>query len=302
MTAITADNVSFFETKLIPRDGFQADLPVAASTAIYKNSFVGFNAAGYLVSYIPWAQAVPATGTPFVGIALEAVASQTSAGDKKCRVQISGYFEYALTSAAQLDVGKPVYALDNATLIKSAVPVAIATGGGYEYVGTIVGIPSAGNVLVDMGSFASRQPYASGLFTVTRRFDVGSVTVNDQVYLVHETQNHNGLYLHSCNAFVTEVISSAGGDCTVRIGHTLTTGTTLGCTLITPTGMAAGDQVLGVAGALMGAADVAGAAWNATNAAMIVVPVDVGVFAHLDTIPITTPTGAIDITATFAMR
>ncbi len=302
MTAITADNVNHFETKVIPVDGMQVNLPVAASTVIYKDSFVGFNATGYLVSYIPWAQAVPATGTPFVGIALEAVASQTSDGDKKCRVQISGYFEYALSAAAQLDIGKPVFALDNATLIKSAVPVAVATGGGYEHVGHVVGIPSSGNVLVDMGTFASRQPQASGLFTVTRRFDAGSVTVNDQVYLVHETQNHNGLYLHSCNAFVTEVISSAGGNAIVRIGHTLTTGTTLGCTLTTPTGMAAGDQVLGVGGALMGAADVAGAAWNATNAAMVVVPVDVGVFAHLDTIPITAPTGAIDIVATFAIR
>lgn len=302
MAAITADNPAFFQTKQMLADGYFVDLPVAASTAIYKNSLVGFNAAGYLVSYIPWAQAVPATGTPFVGIAVEAVASQTSAGDATCRVQISGVFEYALASAAQLDIGKPVYAEDNATLIKSAVPVAVATGGGYEFVGHIVGIPSSGRVLVDMGTFSSRQPHAGGLFTVTRRFDVGSVTVDDQVYLVHETQNHNGLYLHSCNAFVTEVISSAGGDAVVRIGHTLTTGTTLGCSLTTPTGMAAGDQVLGIVGALMGAADVAGLAWNATNAAMIVVPVDVGVFAHLDTIPITAPTGAIDIVASFAIR
>lgn len=302
MAAITADNVSFFETKQMLPDGYAADIPVAASTAIYKGSLVGYNAAGYLVSYIPWAQATTATGTPFVGIALEAVASQAAAGDKTCRVQVAGIFTYALSAAAQLDIGKPVYALDNATLIKSAVPVAVATGGGYELVGIIVDVPATGVVTVDMGTPLSRSPFPSGLITVTRRFDVGSVTIGDQVYLIHETQNHNGLYLHSCNAFVTEIISSAGGDAIVTIGHTLTTGTTLTCTLTTPTGMAAGDQVLGIVGSLMGAADVAGAAWNATNAAMIVVPVDVAVIAKLTTIPITAPTGAIDIVATFAIR
>jgi hypothetical protein len=302
MTAITADNTSDFQMKQMLADGYAADLPVAASTAIYKGSLVGWNATGYLTSYVPYAQATAPTGTPFVGIALESVASQTSDGDKNCRVQVKGMFEYPLSAAAQADVGKPVYALDNATLTKLHVPAPIKTGGGYELVGVIVGIPSAGNVLVDMGSPLARSAFSSGLFTVTRRFDVGSVTVDDEVILVHETQNHNGMYLHSCNAYVTEIISSAGGDAIVRIGHTRATGTTLGCTLTTPDGMAANDQVLGVGGCLVGAADVAGAAWNATNAAMILIPADVAVVAHLDTIAITAPTGALDITASFAIR
>ena len=300
--AITADNTAFFETKHLDAEGMKVDLPVAASTVIYKNSLVGLNATGYLTSYVPWAQAVAPTGTPFKGLALEHVASQTSDGDATCSVLVDGYFEYALSAAAQADVGKPVYALDNSTLTKLRVPAAVATGGGYELVGIIAGVPATGTVLVAMADPLARAGLGAGLMTVVRRFDVGSVTLADEVILVHETQNHNGGYLHSCNAYVTEIISSAGGDAIVRIGHTRATATTLGCTLTTPNGMAANDQVLGVGGCLVGAADVAGAAWNATNAAMILIPADVAVVAHLDTIPITTPTGAIDIVASFAMR
>lgn len=297
MAAITADNVSFFQTKQMLPDGYAADLPVAATTAIYKGSLVGFNATGYLVSYVPWAQAAIPTGTPFVGIALESVASQTSDGDKTCRVQVAGMFEYALTAAAQLDVGKPVFALDNATLTKLHVPAAIATGGGYEFVGVVVGIPSAGNVLVDMGTPLSRKPYASGLITKTRRIDIAD-TANDEVYLIHETENHNGLYLHSANAVNTEVFQTSTASAVVTLVHTRLTDTTLGCTLTFPDSSPAvpPDLITGVGGVM-----VSGAA--ADNDNLILIPADVAVIAKVTTLAAGgTITGAADITASFAIR
>ncbi|KKN05156.1 hypothetical protein LCGC14_1090130 [marine sediment metagenome] len=295
MTAITADNLSHFKTKIIPVDGMTVDLPVAASTVIYKDSFVGFNAAGYLVSYIPWAQATTPTGSPFVGIALQHITSQTSAGDALCKVQISGYFEYALTAAAQLDIGKPVFALDNATLTKLHVPAAVATGGGHEFVGTVVGIPSSANVLVDMGTHSSRQAYAAGLITVTRRLDVADV-VNVEVYLLHETQNHNGAYLVSANAFVTEAFVTTSASAVVTLAHTLGTDTTLGCTITCITSAPVADLIAGIGGVM-----ISGAA--ASNDNLILVPADKGVVAKVTTVATGgTITGAIDITATFAIR
>ncbi|MCK5641156.1 MAG: hypothetical protein KAJ19_10175 [Gammaproteobacteria bacterium] len=294
--------MSFFQTKQMLADGYAADLPVAATTAIYKGSLVGWNTTGYLTSYVPWAQALTPTGTPFVGIALESVASQTSDGDKKCRVQVSGVFEYALSAAAQLDVGKPVYALDNATLIKSALPATLTTAGGYELVGVIVGIPSAGNVLVDMGTPLSRNPWASGQMTVTRRVDVANVA-NDEVYLVHETQNHNGLYLVSCNALITEVFQTSTASAVVTIRHTVGTDTDMGVALTFIDSAVVDDLVLGVGGCLLGAADTGGAGINADTANMIPVPADKGVVAKVTTIAAGgTITGAADIVATFAVR
>lgn len=298
MAAITADNPAFFETKQMLVDGYFADLPVAATTAIYKGSLVGFNATGYLVSYVPWAQAAVPTGTPFVGIATEAVASQTSDGDKKCRVQVAGMFTYALSAAAQLDVGKPVYALDNATLIKSHVPAAIATGGGYELVGVIVAIPATGYVTVDMGTPLSRKPYASGLITVTRRIDIAGDAGNEEVYLIHETENHNGLYLHSANSVNTEVFQTSTASAVVTLVHTRLTDTTLGCTLTYPDSSPAvpPDLITGVGGVM-----VSGVA--ADNDNLILIPADVAVIAKVTTVAAGgTITGAADITATFAIR
>lgn len=295
MAAITADNPAFFQTKQYLPDGYFVDLPTAASTAIYKGSLVGFNAAGYLVSYVPWAQASTPTGTPFVGIATEAVASQTSAGDATCRVQVMGIFEYALAAAAQLDVGKPVFALDNATLIKSALPVAVATGGGYELVGVIVGIPSAGNVLVDMASPLVRQGYSGGMLTKTRRIDLANVA-DDEVYLVHETENHGGLYLHSCNATATEVFQTSTASAVVTIGHTLGADTTLGCTLTFIDSEPVADLVPGAGGVMVGVT-----AADADN--LIAIPADVAVIAKVTTVAAGgTITGAADIIATFAIR
>lgn len=296
MAAITADNPAFFKTKQYLPDGYFADLPVAASTAIYKGSLVGFNAAGYLVSYVPWAQGTTPTGTPFVGLATHAVASQTSAGDATCRVQVMGIFEYALTAAAQLDVGKPVFALDNATLTKLHVPSTVATGGGYDLVGIIVGIPSSGNVLVDMASPLTRSAYPSGLITKTRRIDIAGDNANEEVYLIHETENHNGLYLHSANAFVTEVFQTSTASAVVTLVHTLATDTTLGCTLTFPDSAPVADLLGGIGGVFAGVS-------AASNDNLILIPADVAVIAKVTTVAAGgTITGAADITATFAIR
>lgn len=264
--AITADNTVHMKSKLLGVDGFVVDLPVAATTVIYKDSFVGLNATGYLVSYIPWAQALTPTGTPFVGIALEHIASQASDGDKTCKVMVSGYFEYTLAAAAQLDVGKPIFASDNATLIK--------TGQNNGFVGTIVGIPSSGNVLVDMASPAVRSGWAGGILYKRCLVDFANV-VNDEVYLVHETENHGGLYLNTAFGIATEQFECTGAAGVVTLGHTLGTDTTLGCTLT-------GVDALPIADLIQGAGGLA--ADGASNAAMIPIPADVAVIAKVTTV------------------
>ena len=101
MAAVTADNTEHMETKQILADGFFVDYPVAASTVIYKDTFVGLNATGYLTSYVAPAvyTGATATGTSFRGIAIEHVASQATDGLATCRVQVEGYFEYCLADA-----------------------------------------------------------------------------------------------------------------------------------------------------------------------------------------------------------
>lgn len=264
--AITADNTVAFETKLLDHEGMKCDLPVAASTVIYKNSLVGLNATGYLVSYVPWEQALTPTGTPFIGIALEHVASQTSDGDKRCKVLVDGFFEYTLTGAAQADVGKPVYASDNSTL-------AIARANN-ELVGRMVDYPAANKALVELASPTERAGIAGGIMYKVREVDFANV-VNDEMYFVHEVENHNGMYLNTAFGIITEefVCTSAAGVATFV--HTLGTDTTLGCTL---TGVNAGpvnDLIQGAGGL---------AADGASTANMIPIPADVAVIAKITTV------------------
>lgn len=285
MAAITVDNVNAILSKIIPVGGMEIDLPVAASTVIYKDTFVGFNAAGYLVSYIPWAQASTPTGTPFVGIAVEHIDSQTAAGDARCRVLVSGYFEYALTAAAQLDVGKSVHAIDNATLSK------IGLNNGF--VGTIIDIPSSARVLVDMGTPAMRRGVANGIMFKRVNVDFANA-VDDEVYLVHETENHNGLILRSAHAVATEQFECTDAAGVVTLVHTLGTDTTLGCTLTSVDSLPIADAILGSGGL----ADVA-----ATNAALIPVPADVAVIAKVTTVcDDASEAGKADIFASFLVK
>lgn len=269
MAAITADNVNFMQSKLLSPDGMYVDAPVAATTVIYKHSLVGLNTAGYLVSYVPWAQAATPTGTPLLGIAVEHVASQTSAGDKTARVMVQGFFEYALGSAVIADVGKPVFALDNATLTKIA--------SNNEPVGRIIGLASAGNIVVELASPTIRSGWIGGMKTVVREIDFDG-TVNDEVYLLHETENHNGVLLYSINGYVTEQHECSATAGVVTVMHTIGTDTTMGCILTAINDGPIGDLDIGAGGCVIEGAATA----SADN--LVIAPADKGIVAKLTTV------------------
>ncbi len=270
MAAITADNTKFFNTKMLSPDGMYVDLKVAASTTIFRHSFVGLNATGFLVSYVPWAQALTPTGTPLMGIAVQNVDNSSgSDGDKTARVFVEGYFEYALTAGAQLDVGKQVFALDNATLTKICA--------NNEPVGRIVGLASAANVVVHMASPSIRSGWIGCTKTVVREFDFGG-TVLDEVYLIHETENHNGIVLHNINGIVTEQHEATDAAGVVTVVHTLGTDTTMGCILTAIDSGPINDLDIGAGGCVLEGAATA----SADN--LVPAPADKAIIAKLTTV------------------
>lgn len=286
MAAITTDNTNIPQFKAIPQEGQARDMKVAASTTIYRWSLVGLNATGYLVSYVPWAQALTPTGTPLVGIALNSVDNSSgSDGDKTCRVQTEGYFEYPLSAAAQLDIGKGVYAIDNATLTKIAL--------NNELVGTIINIPATGVVSVELASPTVRAGIANGMMVKSRLVDFTNV-VNDEVYLVHETENHNGLYLMKCWAVITEAIAHVDAAGVATIVHTLGTDTTLGCTLTCVDNDPVSDLIQGSGGQCDA---------GATGIAIVPVPADKAAIVKVTTVGAEAAgaTGQANVFAKFAV-
>lgn len=97
--------------KNTPRDyelGAENDLPVIAADIIYEGSAVGDNASGYARPLV--------AGDPFRGFALQKVDNSSgSAGDLNVRVRSYGLVKLSVGSLAIGDVGKDVYASDDAT-------------------------------------------------------------------------------------------------------------------------------------------------------------------------------------------
>ena len=265
--AITADNTVIPASKHLDNEGMKVDYEVAASTVIYRNSFVGLNATGYLTSYVAPAvyTGATATGTKFVGIALEAIASQTANGDARCRVLIDGYFEYTLSSTDRVDIGTPVFASDNATLVM------VGTSG--NHVGYIVGFPGSNLALVKLVGPTAQ--WAGHLLTVVSP-EIDWTVAGEKVLLVHETQNPNGLVCVACASLTTEehLTTSAGGVVTMQ--HTADT--TMGITFTSADAVVINDVIIGVGGL-----------WNpavATGAA--VVPAPAGKQINLDVTTVNT--------------
>lgn len=227
MAAVTADRI--IQRKLPSPDGMHVSYAVAATTVIYKHTFVALNAAGYLVSYVAPTSDTTQVGNRIVGVASEHITSQTSAGDANCMVQISGFYEHALSSAVIADTGKPVFATDNATLSK--------VGAGNAFAGWIRGFISAGNVLVELPDMGMN----SGLFYRTSAI-IDAATANDRILMIHETENHNGILVLWAGFYVTTTMDGA----TVMIAtlvHTTATDTTTTITFTGVNTMAAGDII-----------------------------------------------------------
>jgi len=122
------------------REGEVLDIPVAASTKIYKGTQVCYSS-GYAVS------STGADGQAFAGVAYETVDNSSgSAGEKTVRVYRKGIFEFDLASAAQTDVGLEVYSADNVTVQKTQDLAEPA-------VGRIVSHENANKVFIDIGGY-----------------------------------------------------------------------------------------------------------------------------------------------------
>jgi len=104
---------------------------VAASKHVYRGSIVGLDSSGYAQPLV--------AGNKCIGIAYEeADNSSGSNGDISVRVFTRGDFDMALAGAGVGDIGRSVYASDDATLT--------FTSSANSFVGYVVDSPSSGRV------------------------------------------------------------------------------------------------------------------------------------------------------------
>ena len=82
--ALTAENTVPMEPKVLSVDGYYVDFEVAATTAIYKWSFVGLNATGYLTSAVAPTGVATAAGAAPNGAG--PLRPPTARGDLRSRV------------------------------------------------------------------------------------------------------------------------------------------------------------------------------------------------------------------------
>lgn len=250
--ALSAD--SNVKTKAITDyEGFKVDVPVAGSTTIYKNGWVGISETGYLEMFEPFTAGATEVGNRFFGLALEGIDNSAgSAGDKTCQVLVDGAVEFALTGAAQTELGSPVFVSDDDTIHKSAF---------HAFGGYIVDIPSSGNVVVRFNGLAPSTPLICRVAP-----ELSLVTLNTKIPVISASENHNGLLILWSGAYVTTVFAC---DATVGTAGFYSTGDTdLTNTLTTADGDAVGDIIQGD-----------GHAIGATSSdAMVIVPADQGVY------------------------
>jgi len=131
-------------------------IAVASGAHIYKGAFVEWNASGY---------AQPVTGAgAFAGIAYEELDNTGgNDGDISGRVYTLGDFEHTLSGAVAADVGRDVFASDDATLTFD--------GDAATFVGRVRAIPSSGKIVLRLasegGMATERLDHRTASFTVT---------------------------------------------------------------------------------------------------------------------------------------
>jgi hypothetical protein len=161
---------------------------VAASAHVFKGGFVGLNASGY-------ARALTA-GDRCLGIAYEEADNTSgSNGDATVRVFTLGDFQHTLTGAAVTDIGKPVYASDDATLT--------LTGANNSFVGWVVDRPAANTVVVRLNAEAFAGP-APQIIGAAVELDCQDGQSPSSAVVIPAAWNVGGLLIEQCVGLVTE--------------------------------------------------------------------------------------------------
>ena len=113
------------------KDGALVLYPLGAGVHVHKGGLLTVAATGLAQP------ASDSAGLVFVGVAYEGGDNTGSAaGAISVRVLKTGVFTYAKTAAAQSDVGKPAFAVDDGTVSTAATTDNIACG-------IVVGVPDA---------------------------------------------------------------------------------------------------------------------------------------------------------------
>jgi len=238
MTAITtAKNV---DRRYIGGDAGEVHLPMTASTSVYEGTFVGLPS-GYLSSW------TNDDNTMFAGICAEAkTESDGTAGSVEAMVYQSGDFLLALSGVAVTDVGKEVYATDNATLTLTE---------DFSYpVGKIVKYDSSGWCWVRIDGYAGVLPNQDVVQTKTIRYTLP----NGATALVGGPTIPAGTLIHDCQIEVITAATNAGTLADVGLTTTDPNGFIAGVA-ITGTGhVALAGSNANTLGALLVGADQAG--------------------------------------------
>jgi hypothetical protein len=112
--------------------------PVAAGVQVFKGGFVGLNASKF-------ARALTA-GDKCAGLAYEAADNRTGADSGlSVRVYTQGDFLLPLVGALRTDVGKAVYAADDASLS--------FTSAGNSLAGVCVDVPTPGQIILRLDGY-----------------------------------------------------------------------------------------------------------------------------------------------------
>lgn len=137
------------------------NLPVAASEWIYRGAAVGVNPAGYAQEHVPGL-------TRFIGFADHEFKADTTDG-ARClagtqtlegandTIRVTAYadnVQLAVSGAVRKDIGKYVYATDDATFAY--------TGCADSIVGRVIDLEASGYVVVEMRNPGQRPPWATG--------------------------------------------------------------------------------------------------------------------------------------------
>lgn len=143
MSTLTVDTARDFELGTIN------ELPVIANDIIYEGAAVGDNASGYMRPLV--------AGDPFRGFAESKVDNTGgSAGDKNVRLRIAGLVKLTIASIAITDVGKSVWASDDATFT--------LTQGSNSFIGNVYRYVTTNTCIVAFG-FAPSATQVAGAGT-----------------------------------------------------------------------------------------------------------------------------------------